>query len=180
MQIKDHNIIINNNLRQPSKQAPDVYRDTFPAAYCLLPTALKSFILKKNKTIIICTLTASLLFCSGCVERLIKVTSRPAGAVVWLNDQEVGTTPITVPFTWYGQYSVTLRKNGYETINTSREAKAPIYQWPVLDFVSECMLPFTFKDNHQWDFELEKQQEVDRNKLIIRAERMKIKAEDLD
>ncbi len=122
-------------------------------------------------------LSAVLLFNTGCVERFIKVTSRPPGAVVWLNDQEIGTTPITVPFTWYGEYSVTLRKNGYEPINTSRKAEAPLYQWPALDFVSECLVPFTFKDNHEWDFELTARQEVDQNKLIIRAERMKIQAE---
>ena len=178
MQIIDNHLRKNTNMRQPLKQGHA--SDTSPTAHCPLPAALPyliSRINKLNKVFILLALSLMLLFNTGCVERFIKVSSRPPGAVVWLNDREVGTTPITVPFTWYGEYSVTLRKNGYETINTSKIADAPIYQWPGLDFISECMLPFTFKDRHEWDFDLAQQQEVDRNKLIIRAERMKIKAE---
>ena len=134
---------------------------------------------KNKKTIIILSVLFTSLFTSGCVERFIKVTSQPPGAVVWLNDKEIGTTPITVPFTWYGEYAVTIRKNGYDPINTSKKADAPLYQWPGLDFVSECLLPFKFEDNHDWHFDLEQTKPVDRNKLIIRAERMKIKAEEI-
>ena len=62
----------------------------------------------------------------GCVERVITVTSRPAGAIVWLNDQEVGATPVTVPFTWYGTYDVVLRMNGYEPIHAPKKAATPL------------------------------------------------------
>ncbi|MBN2064495.1 MAG: PEGA domain-containing protein [Sedimentisphaerales bacterium] len=114
---------------------------------------------------------------TGCVERLIKVTSNPPGAVVWLNDQEIGSTPITVPFTWYGEYSVVLRKEGYEPVLTSVETPTPFYQWPVLDFFSECLLPVDLVDEHNWDFELEAAGQVDSNRLIIRGERMRIQAQ---
>lgn len=106
---------------------------------------------------------------TGCVERLITVTSQPAGASVWLNDEEVGSTPLTVPFTWYGDYEVVLRKDGFQTIKTSRQAQAPIYQWPVIDLVAECFLPVNLVDKHQWDFELAPQQPTDPNQLIERA-----------
>lgn len=106
----------------------------------------------KFKTTIILLLICLLL--TGCVERLITVTSRPSGAIVWLNDQEVGATPVTVPFTYYGQYDVVIRKEGFDTVKTSRKTPVPIYQWPVLDFFSECMLPWEFTDRHQWDFQM--------------------------
>lgn len=119
----------------------------------------------------------TVLFCSGCVDRLIKITSNPPGAAVWLNDQEIGTTPVTVPFTWYGKYSLALRKDGYDAVITARETERPIYELPVLDFFSECVVPFTFRDLHEWDYEMNKNDKVDENKLIIRAERMKIQSQ---
>lgn len=52
---------------------------------------------------------ASALCCSaGCVERVISITSEPSGSLVHLNDEEVGRTPLTVPFTFYGVYDVRL------------------------------------------------------------------------
>lgn len=42
----------------------------------------------------------------GCVQRTITITSNPTGALVHLNDEEVGRTPLTVPFTFYGTYDV--------------------------------------------------------------------------
>ncbi len=106
--------------------------------------------------------------CSGCVERLITVTSEPEGALVWLNREEVGATPVTVSFTWYGTYGVTLRQEGYETIQTSRKADPPIYQWLGIDLLAEC-LPFTFTDVHHWSFELEQESAVEMERLIERA-----------
>ncbi|MEX0776779.1 MAG: PEGA domain-containing protein [Phycisphaeraceae bacterium] len=43
---------------------------------------------------------------AGCVERTISITSEPSGALVHLNDEEVGRTPLIVPFTFYGVYDV--------------------------------------------------------------------------
>ena len=106
---------------------------------------------------------------AGCVERLITVNTNPAGAVVYLNDEEVGTSPVTVPFTWYGEYDVVIRKEGLKTVKTSRKAKAPIYQWPPLDLFFECLWPFDLVDRHQWDFELAVQEPTDPNALIERA-----------
>ena len=115
-------------------------------------------------TIILCLTTL------GCVERMITVTSSPAGAIVWLNDQEVGATPVTVPFTWYGTYDVVLRKDGYETICVPKKTPVPWYQIPAVDFVAETLMPFTVTDKHQWDFILTTQIPTDPEKLIQRAQ----------
>ena len=96
----------------------------------------------------------SMLCLNGCVERLITVTTDPPGAIVWLNGEEVGATPVTTSFTWYGTYDVVIRKDGYETLKTAQDTPAPFYQWPGIDLVSECLLPFTITDHHQWEFEL--------------------------
>lgn len=111
---------------------------------------------------------AILLF-GGCVERLITVETEPAGAVVWLNGEEAGITPMTVRFQEYGEYEVLLRKPGYDTIRQNRIANPPLYQWPGLDLVSECLLPTKFVDEHKWEFQMTASQPTDPESLVQRA-----------
>ncbi|XVJ60865.1 MAG: PEGA domain-containing protein [Tepidisphaera sp.] len=79
--------------------------------------------------------------CGGCAERRLAITSEPAGATVWVNDVEVGRTPVEVNFTHYGTYDVRLRLDGYEPIATSAQAKAPWYEFVGADLVTEA-IPF--------------------------------------
>lgn len=60
------------------------------------------------------------VFSSGCVRRTITITSEPSGALVHLNDTEIGRTPVTVGFTHYGVYDVRLSHEGrwVDTENT--------------------------------------------------------------
>jgi len=99
-------------------------------------------------------LILSLLYSSGCVERVIKISSQPSGALVWLNDREVGRTPMNVPFTFYGDYDVILRKDGFNTIKTSKITPTPWYEIPGIDFFAECLWPQKIIDEHHWSFEL--------------------------
>ena len=118
----------------------------------------------------------TILVLNGCVERFITVTSKPAGAIVWLNDEEVGVTPVTVPFTWYGDYEVVLRKDGYQTLKTWQRAAPPFYEWPGIDFVSECLIPLPFIDKHQWELNLEQKIAADPQPLIERAKALETQA----
>ena len=122
------------------------------------------------------TLLLLMLGHGSCVERYISITTKPAGAIVWLNDEEVGATPVTVPFTWYGEYEVVVRKDGYETLKTSQQADAPVYQWIGFDFVAECLLPMTFVDRHNWEFSLIHQVQPDSADLIQRAQSTRTEA----
>src|SRR5688500_18580755 len=54
----------------------------------------------------------------GCVVREMVIDSEPRGALVYLNDQEIGRTPLTKEFTWYGTYDAVVRLEGYETLKT--------------------------------------------------------------
>ncbi len=85
---------------------------------------------------------------AGCVERTIKITSNPPGARVFLNDEEIGTTPVKTTFLWYGDYDVILRKDGYKTLKTHHRVTPPWYEVPPLDFVSECLVAATIHDDH--------------------------------
>ena len=86
---------------------------------------------------------------TGCVERTVKITSTPPGARVFLNDQDVGTTPLKVSFLWYGDYDIMLRKEGYKTLKTNHRLHAPWFQFPPLDLVFETMVPGTIRDEQE-------------------------------
>jgi hypothetical protein len=90
----------------------------------------------------------------GCVERRIHITSAPAGALVMLNDVEVGSTPCEVDFTYFGVYDVRLRKPGYEPLVTRAEAKAPFHEWPLVDLAAMAV-PVRKRTRIDWHFVLE-------------------------
>ena len=54
-------------------------------------------------------LISSVLLCSGCVERALVIRSEPAGARVFIDGIDSGTTPIRVPFDFYGTRDVLVR-----------------------------------------------------------------------
>ena len=90
---------------------------------------------------------------AGCLERRIEVTSTPPGALVWLNDREIGRTPCGATFKFYGEYDVRLALDGYSTLQTSRTASAPFYEYPGPDLVAE-VLPLDFEHVERWHFDL--------------------------
>ncbi len=55
----------------------------------------------------------------GCTAGSTSITSEPAGAIVWLNDREVGRTPLLIDFLYGGEYDVRIEKDGFEPMMTS-------------------------------------------------------------
>jgi hypothetical protein len=108
--------------------------------------------------------------CYGQVQRTITIESQPAGALVWLNDNEIGRTPVTIPFTWYGTYGVRLEAPGYETLVTEAQVKAPYYEKLGLDLLSESIIPGIKHDDQSFSYVLQKAEEVDKTSLRERAE----------
>jgi len=92
----------------------------------------------------------------GCVERTARIQTQPPGALVIVNDEEVGVSPVRFSFLWYGDYDIMLRKPGYKTLKTHHRIEAPWYQWPPIDLVAETLIPTTIRDEHVLPtFELE-------------------------
>ena len=93
---------------------------------------------------------------SGCVERRFVVTSEPFGAIVY-NEREapIGASPADQEFTWYGTYQFKLVKDGYQTKVAQENIKAPWYEWPVFDFFSENIVPWTIRDIRRLHYKLD-------------------------
>ncbi len=123
------------------------------------------------------TLLIGCLLISGCVERKITVNTNPSGAQVFLNDEEIGVSPVTTSFKWYGNYNVTIRKQGFETLQTTRQLKAPLHDYFPFDFLAQVVYPGTITDSYEWSFDLIQQYEINRQELIKAAQRIKNQAE---
>jgi len=111
---------------------------------------------------------------AGCVRRTVSFNTDPQGAIVYLNDAEIGRTPVTTDFTWYGDYDIVYRKEGYTTLVTHHRIRAPWYQvWP-LDFFSEVLVPWEIRDHHACPIgTLEPEPEPDPEELVLRADQMR-------
>lgn len=124
-----------------------------------------------------------LLFCvllvgaAGCVERKLTINTDPAGAQVFLNDEEIGVSPVTTSFNWYGDYNITIRKQGCETLQTHRKLKSPWYDYFPFDFMAQVLCPGRIVDSYEWSFDLKPQKEIGRQELIKDAEQIKSQAD---
>lgn len=107
----------------------------------------------------------------GCTRRTISITSEPAGALVWLNGREVGRTPVTVDFLYYGDYDVQLIADEYEPLVTTGQAKAPIWDNVPLDLAAE-ITPGEKHSRIAWHYVLTPRND-DPNALLERAQRLR-------
>jgi hypothetical protein len=90
-----------------------------------------------SRTILLMSLGLTLVALPGCVRRTVTIDSQPQGAIVWLNDREVGRTPVDVDFVFYGTYDVRLVKEGYEPRLTYGRVRAPLWDMVGLDLAAE-------------------------------------------
>lgn len=103
----------------------------------------------------------------------MTITSEPSGAIVRVSDVEVGRTPVTIPFTWYGDYEITLeREGGYQPIRTHANINMPAYEYPPIDLMSE-LAPWTYTDHRYLHYRLQKAEEPTDQELIDRALRFR-------
>ena len=119
---------------------------------------------------------SGVMFLSGCVERKLTIVTEPPAAIVWLNDEEIGTTPVTVNFNWYGDYNVRIEKPGHEIVNTHRLLERPAHDRFPLDFFAEVIWPGTIKDAYTWTFDLELYQQASAAELIEQSHQMRDQA----
>jgi len=111
---------------------------------------------------------------SGCVERRLTIRTTPENALVTLNDEEIGTSPVTVSFLWYADYRVRVAKAGYNTLETHQELKAPWYDHFPFDFFAQVLTPKRIVDEHEWSFDLTPAQPADRDTVIRQAQALQL------
>ncbi|HYE63840.1 MAG TPA: PEGA domain-containing protein [Phycisphaerales bacterium] len=90
----------------------------------------------------------------GCLERRMTITSEPPGATATVNGVEVGRTPVSASFVYFGKYQVELERDGYEPLRTEAKATTPLYEYPPIDLLASAV-PLNITSNVNWHFVME-------------------------
>ena len=119
-------------------------------------------------------LTAVLLSLNaGCVVRRYTLRTEPPGALAIVNDQEIGPTPVSQSYTYYGDRKITFLKDGYETKTVIQPMAAPWWDNIITEFFSENVVPFTLRDEREFKFDLQQAEVPRANDLYNRAEELR-------
>ncbi len=94
------------------------------------------------------------LLLPGCLERRLTITSEPPGATATVNGVEIGRTPVSASFVYYGDYDIELQHEGSEPLRARATARAPLYEYAPIDLFASA-LPFTLSSNIAWHYALE-------------------------
>lgn len=113
------------------------------------------------------------LSASGCVRRRLTVRSNPPGAMVYVDNQQIGTTPCAVDFTYYGTREIRLVKSGFETLTVNQPIPAPWYQVPPLDFFSDNLALRKIRDNRTVSYNLQPQIMTPVEEVLGRGEELR-------
>jgi hypothetical protein len=110
---------------------------------------------------------------TGCVRRRLTVRTMPENALIVVDDQPIGRSPVSTSFRYYGTRKIQAIKDGYETVTIQEKISPPWYQWPGVDFVAENLWPREIRDERAVEIELEPQKVVPRDRVIAEAERLR-------
>jgi hypothetical protein len=123
-----------------------------------------------RRTILLVAAALALVAMPGCVQRRMTIRSNPPGALVYVDDYQVGTTPVSTDFIYYGTRKIRLVKDGYETLTVRQPFPLPWYQVFPLDFVTENLWPGEIRDERVVDLAMMPASSTPPEEVVGRAE----------
>jgi hypothetical protein len=116
---------------------------------------------------------------AGCVERRYTIRSDPPGATVIVNGEEIGPTPASKSFVYYGDREITLMLDGYATQTVIQPIKAPWWDNYFTEFFTENIVPVSLRDERAFTYQLVPAQSPPQAELRDRAEGLRSEARTL-
>ncbi|MFM7244972.1 MAG: PEGA domain-containing protein [Planctomycetaceae bacterium] len=113
---------------------------------------------------------------AGCVQRRMTIRSNPPGALVYVDDYQLGTTPVSHDFVYYGTRKIRLVKDGYETLTVRQPFPVPWYEIFPLDFVTENLIPWEVRDERVVDLAMQPAASTPPELVVSRAEQVRLAA----
>jgi len=113
---------------------------------------------------------------AGCVQRRMTIRSNPPGALVYVDDYQIGTTPVSNDFVYYGTRKIRLVKDGYETLTVRQPFPIPWYEVFPLDFVTENIWPWEIRDERVVDLAMTVAASTPPESVVARAEQARLAA----
>jgi hypothetical protein len=116
---------------------------------------------------------AAIVVLPGCVERRYTIRTNPPGALVYVNGEELGPSPVSQSYTYYGPREIVLVADGQQTQKIIQPVDAPWYDNVLTDFFTENLLPFTIRDEREFAYEMTPATSPAVGDLVGRAEAMR-------
>ena len=116
------------------------------------------------------------LAAAGCVQRRMTIRSSPPGALVYVDDYQLGTTPVSTDFVYYGTRKIRLVKDGYETLTVRQPFPIPWYEVFPLDFVTENLWPWEIRDERVVDLAMAPADSQPAELVVARAQQARLAA----
>ena len=91
---------------------------------------------------------------SGCVHRRMTIRTDPPGALVEVDGERLGFTPVSTDFLYYGTREVTLSAPGYDTLVVPQPVRPPWYQVFPFEFFADNLFPFRVTNRHEFMYRL--------------------------
>jgi hypothetical protein len=113
------------------------------------------------------------LVVAGCVDRRFIVESNVPDAQVLIDNTPVGAAPSHSSFEYYGYYTFTVIRPGYETITQRVHVTSPWYGYPPIDFLAEIVWPFHIRDTRRYYFELQEMTKTRVDDLVNDADALR-------
>jgi hypothetical protein len=135
------------------------------------PRMVKSLLF--HRRLAACLVLAGAAVCAGCVERRYTLRTDPPGALAIVNGEEIGPTPVSRSFTYYGDREITFLRDGYQTKTVIQPVNAPWWDNLATEFFSENVLPFTVRDEREFKYQLNPAQQPQAADLKDRAEQVR-------
>lgn len=120
-----------------------------------------------------CLLILLMLTSVGCMQRRMTIRSNPPGALVYVDDVEVGYSPVSIPFTYYGTRTIRLEKDRFQTVEVQQNFQAPWYQIPPFDFVADILVPYEIRDEREVRVDLQPLQPTNETEVVNRANQIR-------
>ena len=128
--------------------------------------------LQKNMTFCLSIGIISLCF-SGCVQRRLQIRSQPEGALVSVDRQPVGSTPVSVPYTYHGTREIQLEKDGFKTVRVEQNIRPAWFDRFPVSLISNNFAFREIRDDRVFDFAMEPKEPVNESMLYDRANDMR-------
>jgi hypothetical protein len=152
--------------------SPSVDGNRAPCHRAPLGVRFKSMVLVAMGTLLLGNL--------GCVERRMTIrtnTDSQGGALVYIDKEEVGYSPVSTGFTYYADREIKLVKDGYETVTLVQPVRAPWWDCLLIEFFTENLWPFTLRDERQFRYDLAPTASVSTNEVIQRGQQLRNEAQ---
>ena len=113
---------------------------------------------------------------TGCLRKRATIRSSPPGAMVYIDKNPIGLTPVSTSFTYVGTRNFEIIRDGYRTEKFLRRLSPRWYEIPPLDFFSETLWPFEIRDERIIDVQLTPDPVVPTEALIASGEQLRLQS----